>query len=97
MSIRNLERLFKPKSIAIIGASPNTNSIGGILTRNLLRGEYAGKVMLVNPKHKQIYETPVCPEISLLPESPDLAIVCTPAGTVPSIITDLTRKGKGGH
>ena len=96
MSIRNLDRLFKPRSVALIGASPRPGSIGHVLARNLLAGGLEGDVMLVNPKHASI-EGHVCfPDVESLPESPDLGVVAVPARAVPEVVDALARRGTAG-
>ena len=54
MSVRNLDSLFKPQSVAVIGASNQPKSIGGIVMRNLLRGGFSGPIMPVNPKYGSV-------------------------------------------
>lgn len=93
MTIRNLEFLFKPKSIALIGASKNTESVGGVLVRNLMQTGFDGSIMLVNPKYRKIENTPAFPDIDSLPVVPDLAIIATPPATVPGIIAELGYNG----
>jgi acetyltransferase len=93
MTVRNLKHLFEPKSIALIGASPKPNSVGVIALKNLLAGGFKGEVMLVNPKYETLADRPVHASVARLPSTPDLAIICTPATTVPGIITDLGKLG----
>ena len=52
MSVRNLDRLFKPRSVALIGATDRAGSVGTVLLRNLRRARFAGELLLVNP-HRQ--------------------------------------------
>ena len=54
MTIRNLQFLFKPKSVALIGASKQPGSVGALVARNLFRSGFDGPVMPVNPKHGAI-------------------------------------------
>ena len=54
MSIHNLERIFKPKSLAIVGASERPGSIGNSVMKNIVDGGYKGEIFPVNPKHKTI-------------------------------------------
>lgn len=56
MSIRNLDSLFKPASLAIIGASERAGAIGQVVTRNILDAGFAGPLMLVNPSHSETHE-----------------------------------------
>ncbi|MFO1217258.1 MAG: bifunctional acetate--CoA ligase family protein/GNAT family N-acetyltransferase [Burkholderiaceae bacterium] len=93
MSVRNLEHLFQPKSIAVIGASDRERSLGNLVMGNLLRAEFAGPVWPVNPKHASVAGREAWPDVASLPAVPDLAVLCTPAPTVPGLIDALGRKG----
>ncbi len=93
MSIRNLELLFKPKSIALIGASKRDASVGAVLARNLCSGGFKGTVMPVNPKYRKIGGIHTYPDIASLPTVPDLAVIATPPSTIPGIITELGERG----
>ena len=95
MSVRNLERMFAPRSVALIGASGKERSIGGLAARNLIAGGFKGPLWLVNPKHSELYGQAVFPSVEALPEAPDLAVIATPPATVPSLIADLARRGAG--
>jgi len=93
MTIRNLEQLFLPKSVAFIGASPKPGGIGQIVTANLRAGGFKGDIFLVNPKHAEIQGLACYPTIAKLPAAPDLAVVATPPQTIPSIIAELAARG----
>ncbi|MBX3621984.1 MAG: bifunctional acetate--CoA ligase family protein/GNAT family N-acetyltransferase [Rhizobacter sp.] len=93
MSVRNLEHLFRPESVAVIGASERERSVGALVMRNLQQGGFAGPIWPVNPKHSQVNGVPAWPSVESLPQVPDLAVVCTPAATVPGIVEALGRKG----
>lgn len=93
MTIRNLEGLFAPTSIALVGASTKAGSVGRIVACNLRTGGYRGDVWLVNPRAAEI-EGVVChPSIAALPRAPDLAVVATPPHTVPGVIAELAARG----
>ena len=77
MTIRNLDQLLAPKSVAMIGASRKEGSVGLITARNILRGGFAGPVWLVNPKYRDIEGHPCHPSIGALPDAPHLAVVAT--------------------
>ena len=89
MTIRNLEFVLRPRSIAVIGASNNAGSVGHTLTKNVLAGRFAGPVYLVNPKHRRIAGQDCFLSIDELPEPPELAVIATPPETVPSLIAAL--------
>ena len=93
MSVRNLERVFTPRSIALIGASTRPASVGGVLSRNLLRAGFKGRIMPVNPHHDTIGGLPVFPDVAHLPEVPDLAVIATPPDTVPGLLRELGARG----
>ncbi len=92
MSTRHLEALFKPKSIAILGASERSNNLGGMVLRNLMSADYPGKLVVVNEKsYDDIHGIECIRKISHLPFRPDLAIICTPPQTVPLLLRQLAQ------
>jgi acetyltransferase len=93
MSIRHLDSLFDPASVAVIGASERPASVGATVWRNLSRGRYAGPVYAVNPKHRRLGDAPCYPNVEALPQVPELAVICTPPATVPGIVAALARAG----
>src|SRR6516162_1237871 len=93
MSVRNLDKLFKPRSAALIGATPRAGSVGAVVGRNLQRAGFAGALMLVNPHHRAIDGLPVYPDIASLPDVPDLAVIATPPMTVPPLLRALGERG----
>ncbi len=93
MSIRNLDALFDPDSIAVIGASTRSGSIGATLWQQLANGNYPGKLYAVNPKYRALGAHPVASRVSDLPEAPALAVVCTPPATVSRLIAELAAIG----
>ncbi|MGH6901118.1 MAG: CoA-binding protein, partial [Geminicoccaceae bacterium] len=93
MTVRNLDRLFEPASVALIGASNQPLSPGAVIARNLRGAGFSGPIMLVNPKYAQIDGEPCHPDVASLPAPPDLAVVVTPPSTVPAIIAELGAKG----
>lgn len=93
MSVRNLDRMFKPASLALIGASARSRSVGALLLRNLRRADFKGPVMLVNPRYTALDDLPVVPDVAGLPAAPDLAVIATPPETVPGLIAALGERG----
>ncbi len=89
----SLDRLFRPRSAAIIGASPVRGNARNSLVRALLKHGYEGKVYPVSPTHAEIEGHKAYKSIADLPETPDVALIITPAKTVPSIIEECGRKG----
>lgn len=93
MSIINLDKLFNPASVALIGASDTHGTLGNVIMQNLLDGGFSGPIMPVNPKYATVHGVLAYKSIEELPRVPDLAVICTPAHTVPGIIDALGRKG----
>ena len=93
MTIRNLEWLFKPQSVALIGASLRPHSLGTIVLQNLLSGGFSGAILPVNPKYQTLLDLPVYESVADLPQVPDLAIICTPAATIVALIKELGNRG----
>ncbi len=93
MSIRNFDKLLKPRSLAVIGASPDPKKVGGIVVQNIVRAGFAGRIMLVNPHHDTIGGLAVYPDVAHLPEPADLAVIVTPPDTVPGLLAELGARG----
>ena len=89
MSVRNLDALFKPKAIALIGASNRPRSVGAVVARNLFEAGFQGAVLTVNPHEQVIHSTLNYRTVAELPVTPDLAVLCTPPDTVPGLIAAL--------
>ena len=96
MSLRNLDHLFSPKSVALIGASDRPHSVGATVWTNLSRG-YAVQpdpsLMAVNPRLTRLRNWPVYPDVASLPQTPELAVIATPPATVPELIAQLAQRG----
>ena len=93
MSVRNLDRLFAPTSVAIIGATERAHSVGATVLRNVIEGGFKGPVYPVNPKYGNLAGLRAYASVLDLPAAPDLAIICTPPASVPGLIRQL---GEGG-
>lgn len=93
MTIRNLERMFRPRSVALIGASNRPNSVGATVMKNLLAGGFEGPIMPVNPKYRAIQGVLAYSDVASLPQVPDMAVICTPTATVAGLIADLSQRG----
>ena len=93
MTIRNLDVMFHPAAVALIGASQKPGTIGNVLARNLLKGGFKGDIFLVNPKYATIEGQTAYPAVERLPRPPDLAVIATPPDTVPGLIESLGRQG----
>ena len=93
MSIRHLDHLFDPASVAVIGASRRPGSVGATVWRNLCGDGFKGRRYAVNTRHSSFDGEPVYARATDLPEVPELAIVCTPPATVPGLIAELGAQG----
>ncbi len=91
-----LEAIFSPKSIAIIGASEKPGSVGLSLVQNLHGSLFEGQVYLINRKSPLIQGVKTFPDLHALPEPVDLAVIVTPAGTVPEIVRQCVETGVKG-
>ena len=86
-----LSRFFYPRSIALIGASQKEGSVGRALLQNLMT--FPGHVFPVNPKHPLIFGRNCFPNVASVPAKVDLAIIATPAETVPGIVAQCAKAG----
>lgn len=93
MSEHYLSKLFEPNSIAVIGASNRNNSVGMKVFKNILASGFKGSLYAVNPKHKSVHNKPCFPSIGHIDNNIDLAIITTPANTIPKIISECGNKG----
>ncbi len=93
MSVHNLDALFQPRSVAIVGASTRPRSLGNVVTRNMLAAGFDGPVMPVHPKYQSVGGILCYPRVEDLPLTPDLAVICTPARVVPQVARQLVRAG----
>ncbi len=93
MSIRNFDALFSPRSIALIGASNTPGSVGQVIAANLLGAGFEGPILCVNPHARAVASTHAYRSIAELPVVPDLAVIATPAASVPGIVAELGQRG----
>ncbi|MDO8124340.1 MAG: CoA-binding protein, partial [Candidatus Hermodarchaeota archaeon] len=89
----NLDKIFNPRSVAIVGASEEEGTVGQILMTNLTQSGFDGKVYPVNIRRKEIMGQKAYPRVGEIPDSIDLAIIATPAKTVPSIVEECGKAG----
>ena len=87
-----LDHIFKPRKVAVVGASPERGTPRNSLVRVLLQTGFPGTVYLVHPRHEQVEGLKCYPDLASLPEVPDVALVITPSQTVPGIIADCGKK-----
>lgn len=88
-----LAHFFSPSSVAIIGATDREGSVGRTVARNLLSADYKGRVYFVNPGRKEVFGQPCFPSIGAIPATADLAVIVTPARTVPTVAAECVKAG----
>lgn len=93
MSVKNLKHLFRPQSVAVVGASNRPRSVGALLMRNLLLGGFRGPIMPVNPKYEAVQGVLAYKDVDDLPVVPDLAVVSVPPNAVPTVVEKLAAGG----
>ncbi len=91
MSLRHLDALLKPRSVALVGASARSGSVGALLLDKL--GRFAGEVWLVNPRGRVDEARPAFRSLRETPGVPDLALIAAPGTAIPGILRDLGRRG----
>ena len=88
-----LEPLFVPRSIAVVGASQRSGSLGNIVLENLRTGGFGGEIVAVNPKHSEVAGIRCYASLAAIGHPVDLAVVATPSETVPAILLDAGHAG----
>jgi len=88
----SIRQLFHARSVAVVGASRRADSVGQILVRNLVLGNYAGSVYAVNSSAEAVSGIPAFPTVADIPHDVDLAIVAVPAESVPDVVLDCAKK-----
>jgi acetyl coenzyme A synthetase (ADP forming)-like protein len=89
----SLDALFRPTSIAVVGASRRADTIGHQIVDNLLRHGYTGVVYPVNPSARAVHSIPAFPSVTAIPGEVDLAVVVVPKEIVPEVVEDCGKKG----
>lgn len=96
MSIDNLERMFHPRSLAVVGAGNKTGSIGNAMMKNIIHAGYHGDLFPIHPNRDPVCDVPSFARLEDVPEVPDLVVVTTPIDQAPDIITACGNMGVGG-
>ena len=91
-----LDAIFAPKNVAVIGATENPGTVGRTILWNLISNPFGGTVFPVNPKRPGVLGIKAYPSIGAVPEQVDLAVIVTPAPTVPGIIGECVTAGVKG-
>ena len=90
---RSLRGMFHPRNVAVIGASETPGTVGRTLLWNLVSSPFGGTVYPVNPKHPSVLGIRAYPSMGEVPDKVDLAVIATPAATVPGIIRECVQAG----
>jgi acetyltransferase len=93
VSTRNLDRLFNPTHVAVVGAGGQRTQLGHLVLRNLVNAGFEGVVYPINPSRESVGGIQAYASIAATPSTPDLAIVCTPAAAVPGVVSECGEAG----
>lgn len=93
MTVRNLQAMFKPATVALLGASTRPGSVGAVVAQNLFNAGFTGEIYPVNSKYREVAGHRCYPDIDSLPGTADLAVIATPPDTVPGLIAQLGSHG----
>jgi acetyltransferase len=93
---RDLDVFFQPRSVAAIGATERVGHVGRSVLWNLISSPFGGTVYPVNSKKNSVLGIKAYPDVASLPEPPELAIIMTPAETVPGVVEECARAGVRG-
>ncbi|GBD39364.1 hypothetical protein HRbin37_01643 [bacterium HR37] len=96
MSIKNLERIFNPESVAVLGVSRKEGSVGYTLFKNLVSGGFKGRIYGINPHVSELFGKRIYRSLAEVEDSVDLAIVAVPAEVIPSVLRECIKKGVKG-
>src|SRR4030095_10150269 len=89
----SLDVFFSPKTVAVIGATEKEGSVGRTLLWNLLSNPFGGTVYPVNPKRPNVLGVRAFPTVGDIPDKLDLAVIVTPAPTVPGLVAECAQAG----
>src|SRR6516165_6886036 len=95
MSTYRLDRLFAPRSVALVGGSPREKSVGRAILKNLQNSGWSGALHLVNPNHREIDGMQAVKDLSALTAAPDLVVITTPPEAVPGVVAQSAEMGAG--
>lgn len=91
-----LDFIFKPKTVAVIGSTEKPGSVGRAVTNNLIRAGFKGEIFPINPNYPSLFGKKAYPNIASAPGPVDLAVICTPAKTVPGLVDECGKAGVKG-
>jgi acetyltransferase len=93
---RALQAIFAPKNVAVIGATEKAGSVGRTILWNLISSPFGGAVFPINPKYASVLGIKAYPNIAAVPDPVDLAVIVTPAPTVPDLVGECVEGGAKG-
>jgi acetyltransferase len=93
MNSHYLTPLFTPDSVALYGASDKPKSVGGVVFRNLLTSGFKGRIYAINPKRDEVQGQKAYSSLDEIDEVVDLAVIATPAASIPAIVEDCGERG----
>jgi len=93
VNVHNLDNIFKPKRIAVLGISVNPQSVSGRILSNLVTGGFNGVVYPVNPTLEAVMGIQCYPDVQTLPKKPDLVVICSETEAVPDYIRQCGEAG----
>ena len=96
MSIHNLDRMFQPQSVAVVGASDKQGRIGTTIFNNLILGGFKGALYPINPNHHRLFGKEAYPTLEKVPDAIDLAVIAIPIQSVPAILRSAAKLNIGG-
>lgn len=96
MSAHALESFFNPRGVAVFGASERPGALGTTVLANLIEAGFEGAIIPVNPRHNSVQGLPCRADLSGLDQPVDLAVIATPAATVPGILRQCGEAGVRG-
>ena len=91
--MRTVRSIFEPRSIAVLGASQDPSKVGVIALANLLQAKFPGPIYPVNSRHSTVGGLTAYARVADLPQPVDLAVLCTPAVTIPNLGARVRRSG----
>ncbi len=94
--LRNLDAVFSPKTVAVVGASNDPTKWGGTLMNNILSGDFPGVIYPINPRSDRVFGLPAFSSLAELPEVPDLVLIAVPARLVPDLMEECGTLGVRG-
>lgn len=94
--MKSLKCIFEPKSVAVIGASATTGTVGNAIFSNILQSNFQGVVYPVNPKYSNVMSVKAYNDILSVPGTIDLAVICVPKNVVENVVIQCAEKGLKG-